>query len=235
MEAIDALSWVHPAAPLLAFFFIRIVEGQGKGVDLLIPSRRSFPRRRTRRYPFPRKRERGESSILMVRGKTEMKRIENAASRQVTFSKRRNGLLKKAFELSVLCDVEIGLIVFSPRGKLYEFSSSSLQSTIERYRERTKEDTSSTTREQDAKRKYEAESLSKKLEDLEASKQKFLGEKLDSCLSEELYEIERKIEKSLRSIRARKASHDSLTFTASSSSYAMEVRTCLRSFIFSII
>ncbi|CAL9782585.1 unnamed protein product [Musa acuminata subsp. burmannicoides] len=140
----------------------------------------------------------------MVRGKTEMKRIENAASRQVTFSKRRNGLLKKAFELSVLCDVEIGLIVFSPRGKLYEFSSSSLQSTIERYRERTKEDTSSTTREQDAKRKYEAESLSKKLEDLEASKQKFLGEKLDSCLSEELYEIERKIEKSLRSIRARK-------------------------------
>uniref|UniRef100_K4AHE2 MADS-box domain-containing protein n=1 Tax=Setaria italica TaxID=4555 RepID=K4AHE2_SETIT len=61
----------------------------------------------------------------MVRGKTEMKRIENATSRQVTFSKRRNGLLKKAFELSVLCDAEVGLIVFSPRGKLYEFASAS--------------------------------------------------------------------------------------------------------------
>ncbi|KHG09442.1 hypothetical protein F383_11659 [Gossypium arboreum] len=60
----------------------------------------------------------------MVRGKTQMKRIENAASRQVTFSKRRNGLLKKAFELSVLCDAEVALIIFSPRGKLYEFSSS---------------------------------------------------------------------------------------------------------------
>lgn len=60
----------------------------------------------------------------MVRGKTEMKRIENATSRQVTFSKRRNGLLKKAFELSVLCDAEVALIIFSPRGKLYEFSSS---------------------------------------------------------------------------------------------------------------
>ncbi|KAL4332960.1 hypothetical protein GQ457_07G009680 [Hibiscus cannabinus] len=60
----------------------------------------------------------------MVRGKTEMKRIENAASRQVTFSKRRNGLLKKAFELSVLCDAEVALIIFSTRGKLYEFSSS---------------------------------------------------------------------------------------------------------------
>ncbi|KAF2612311.1 hypothetical protein F2Q70_00013321 [Brassica cretica] len=60
----------------------------------------------------------------MVRGKTEMKRIENATSRQVTFSKRRNGLLKKAFELSVLCDAEVALIIFSPTSKLYEFSSS---------------------------------------------------------------------------------------------------------------
>jgi hypothetical protein len=59
----------------------------------------------------------------MVRGKTEMKRIENATSRQVTFSKRRNGLLKKAFELSVLCDAEVALVVFSPRGRLYEFAS----------------------------------------------------------------------------------------------------------------
>lgn len=53
-----------------------------------------------------------------------MKRIENTSSRQVTFSKRRSGLLKKAFELSVLCDAEVGLIVFSTSGKLYEFSSS---------------------------------------------------------------------------------------------------------------
>ena len=60
----------------------------------------------------------------MVRGKTQMKRIENETSRQVTFSKRRNGLLKKAFELSVLCDAEVALIIFSTRGRLYEFSSS---------------------------------------------------------------------------------------------------------------
>lgn len=66
----------------------------------------------------------------MVRGRTEMRRIENPTSRQVTFSKRRNGLLKKAFELSVLCEAEIGLIVFSPRGKLYEFSSSRLFSFV---------------------------------------------------------------------------------------------------------
>ncbi|XP_012835493.1 PREDICTED: agamous-like MADS-box protein AGL14 [Erythranthe guttata] len=66
--------------------------------------------------------------------KSEMKRIENAASRQVTFSKRRNGLSKKAYELSVLCDAEVALFVFSPSGKLYEYSSSSvMDNTIERY------------------------------------------------------------------------------------------------------
>lgn len=60
----------------------------------------------------------------MGRGKIEIKRIENNTNRQVTFCKRRNGLLKKAYELSVLCDAEIALIVFSSRGRVYEFSNS---------------------------------------------------------------------------------------------------------------
>ncbi|CAF1707757.1 unnamed protein product [Brassica oleracea] len=60
----------------------------------------------------------------MVRGKIEMEKLQNATSRQVTFSKRRNGLLKKAYELSVLCDAQISLIIFSQRGRLYEFSNS---------------------------------------------------------------------------------------------------------------
>jgi hypothetical protein len=45
--------------------------------------------------------------------KIEIKRIENMTNRQVTFCKRRNGLLKKAYELSVLCDAEVALVVFS--------------------------------------------------------------------------------------------------------------------------
>jgi MADS-box transcription factor len=57
------------------------------------------------------------------KGKTEIKRIENTTNRQVTFCKRRNGLLKKAYELSVLCDAEVALIVFSSRGRLYEYSN----------------------------------------------------------------------------------------------------------------
>ncbi|PSR93384.1 MADS-box transcription factor [Actinidia chinensis var. chinensis] len=61
----------------------------------------------------------------MGRGKVVLERIENKINRQVTFSKRRNGLLKKAFELSLLCDADVALIIFSSRGKLSEFGSSS--------------------------------------------------------------------------------------------------------------
>lgn len=65
-----------------------------------------------------------ESSQRKIgRGKIEIKRIENTTNRQVTFCKRRNGLLKKAYELSVLCDAEVSLIVFSNRGRLYEYSN----------------------------------------------------------------------------------------------------------------
>ena len=59
----------------------------------------------------------------MGRGKVELKRIENPTNRQVTFSKRRNGILKKAFELSILCDAEVALLIFSSSGKVYQFAS----------------------------------------------------------------------------------------------------------------
>jgi MADS-box transcription factor len=64
-----------------------------------------------------------EAAEKMGRGRIEIKRIENTTNRQVTFCKRRNGLLKKAYELSVLCEAEVALIVFSSRGRLYEYSN----------------------------------------------------------------------------------------------------------------
>lgn len=60
----------------------------------------------------------------MGRGKIEIKKIENVNNRQVTFSKRRAGLLKKAKELAILCDAEVAVIIFSSTGKPYEFASS---------------------------------------------------------------------------------------------------------------
>ncbi|KAL2340001.1 hypothetical protein Fmac_007941 [Flemingia macrophylla] len=69
----------------------------------------------------------------MTRSKIKIKKIDNITARQVTFSKRRRGLFKKAAELSVLCDAEVGLIVFSSTGKLFDFSSSNMNDIITRY------------------------------------------------------------------------------------------------------
>ncbi|PQQ11062.1 SVP-like protein [Prunus yedoensis var. nudiflora] len=69
----------------------------------------------------------------MTRRKIQIKKIDNTTARQVTFSKRRRGLFKKAQELSTLCDAEIALVVFSATGKLFEYTSSSVQQVIERH------------------------------------------------------------------------------------------------------
>ncbi|KAG6766740.1 hypothetical protein POTOM_027912 [Populus tomentosa] len=61
----------------------------------------------------------------MGRGKIEIKKIENPTNRQVTYSKRRNGIFKKAQELTVLCDAKVSLIMFSNTNKLNEYISPS--------------------------------------------------------------------------------------------------------------
>ncbi|MCO5575627.1 hypothetical protein L7F22_029429 [Adiantum nelumboides] len=61
--------------------------------------------------------------------------VKNPTKQQVTFSKRRNGLLKKAYELSVLCDAEVAVIVHSTSGKLSQYASSSTAKIIKRYEE----------------------------------------------------------------------------------------------------
>ncbi|XP_024041200.1 MADS-box transcription factor 18 isoform X4 [Citrus clementina] len=77
----------------------------------------------------------------MGRKKLQLQRIENKSRCQVTFSKRRSGLIKKARELSVLCDVDLALVIFSSRGRLYEFcSADSLASILERYQSRIAEE-----------------------------------------------------------------------------------------------
>ncbi|XP_057462416.1 MADS-box protein SOC1-like isoform X2 [Actinidia eriantha] len=145
----------------------------------------------------------------MVRGKTEMKRIENSTSRQVTFSKRRGGLLKKAYELSVLCDAEVALIIFSPKGKLYEFSNSrclSINKTIERYQRNVNEmgiGQKTTSQDNLQHLKEEANYMSEKIELLEASK-RLMGDSLESYSIDELQEVENQLEQSLSKIRATK-------------------------------
>lgn len=69
----------------------------------------------------------------MTRQKIQIKKIDNIAARQVTFSKRRRGLFKKAHELATLCDADIALIVFSASGKLFDYSSSSMLELLRRH------------------------------------------------------------------------------------------------------
>ncbi|KAJ1277445.1 hypothetical protein BS78_04G004400 [Paspalum vaginatum] len=142
------------------------------------------------------------------RGRREMRRIEDSTSRQVTFSKRRSGLLKKAYELSVLCDAEVALIVFSPTGRLYQFASATdLQNTLDRYLNHMEGTRANDEKVDEAgveKWKYEATTLGQKIDVMEAYRRKLLGESLGSCSVQELRELEAQLEKSLSSIRQRK-------------------------------
>ncbi|KAJ3682032.1 hypothetical protein LUZ60_014605 [Juncus effusus] len=170
--------------------------------SLLLALQRQSEKRNQPRLHRERETERERE---MVRGKTEMKRIENATSRQVTFSKRRNGLLKKAFELSVLCDAEVGLIVFSQRGKVYEYASKGMQETIARYKSHAKEH-GNTKEHQNVQQQMKAEAadLTKKIEQLESSKRVLLGENVEECSVDELAKLEERLQKSLQNIRAAK-------------------------------
>lgn len=60
----------------------------------------------------------------MTRGRIQIRKIENTTNRQVTFSKRKNGLFKKAHELTVLCDAKVSIILLSSTDKLHAYISS---------------------------------------------------------------------------------------------------------------
>ncbi|XP_034890349.1 floral homeotic protein AGAMOUS [Populus alba] len=149
-----------------------------------------------------------ESSPLrkLGRGKVEIKRIENTTNRQVTFCKRRSGLLKKAYELSVLCDAEVALIVFSTRGRLYEYSNDSVKSTIERYK-KASADSSNTGSVSEANAQYyqqEAAKLRSQIGNLQNSNRHMLGEALSSLSVKELKSLEIRLEKGISRIRSKK-------------------------------
>ncbi|CAH8391119.1 unnamed protein product [Eruca vesicaria subsp. sativa] len=70
----------------------------------------------------------------MGRRKVEIKPIENKSSRQVTFCKRRNGLIEKARQLSVLCGSSVAVLIVSSTGKVYSSSSGeSMAKILKRY------------------------------------------------------------------------------------------------------
>ncbi|KAH1043082.1 hypothetical protein AAZX31_09G134900 [Glycine max] len=132
----------------------------------------------------------------MGRGRVVLERIENKINRQVTFSKRRSGLLKKAFELSVLCDAEVGLIIFSSRGKLFQYSSTDITKIIERYRQcRYSKSHTGDSLEHDSQSAYhEFLKLRAKYESLERTQRHFQGEDLEPLSFKDLQSLEKQLD-----------------------------------------
>ncbi|KAJ8493125.1 hypothetical protein OPV22_014846 [Ensete ventricosum] len=143
----------------------------------------------------------------MGRGRVQLKRIENKINRQVTFSKRRSGLLKKAHEISVLCDADVAVIVFSTKGKLYEYSTdSSMEKILDRYQrysyaERALVETDTESQENWC---HEYEVLKARIEALQNCQRHLIGEQLDKLTIKEIQQLEQQLETALRKIRSKK-------------------------------
>ncbi|VVA19683.1 PREDICTED: agamous [Prunus dulcis] len=142
----------------------------------------------------------------MGRGKIEIKRIENTTNRQVTFCKRRNGLLKKAYELSILCDAEVALIVFSSRGRLYEYSNNNIRNTIERYKKACSDSSGSTSITEINAQYYQQESakLRQQIQMLQNSNRHLMGDALSTLSVKELKQLENRLERGINRIRSKK-------------------------------
>ncbi|PKA66784.1 MADS-box transcription factor 2 [Apostasia shenzhenica] len=136
----------------------------------------------------------------MGRGKIEIKRIENSTNRQVTFSKRRNGIMKKAREISVLCDAQVSLVIFSSLGKMSEYCSPSttLSKMLERYQQ------NSGKKLWDAKHENlsaEIDRIKKENDNMQIELRHLKGEDVNSLNPKELIPIEEALQNGLASVR----------------------------------
>ncbi|KAG5613401.1 hypothetical protein H5410_024682 [Solanum commersonii] len=139
----------------------------------------------------------------MARGKIQIKKIENQTNRQVTYSKRRNGLFKKANELTVLCDAKVSIVMISSTGKLHEFISPSIttKQLFDLYQKTIGVDiwTSHYEKMQEQLRK-----LKDVNRNLRKEIRQRMGESLNDLNYEQLEELMENVDNSLKLIRERK-------------------------------
>ncbi|XP_050204341.1 MADS-box protein JOINTLESS [Mercurialis annua] len=142
----------------------------------------------------------------MAREKIQIKKIDNATARQVTFSKRRRGLFKKAEELSVLCDADVALIVFSSTGKLFEYSSSSMKKILDRHNLHSKnlEKLEQPSLELQLVEDSNFSRMSKEVAEKSQQLRQMRGEDLQGLNIEELQQLEKSLETGLSRVIEKK-------------------------------
>ncbi|KAM3338092.1 agamous-like MADS-box protein AGL70 [Capsicum galapagoense] len=138
----------------------------------------------------------------MGRRKVEIKRIQDKNCRQVAFCKRRKGLLKKAKELSILCDVDVGVVIISNRGRLHEFASTnSLTGILQRYESHAAAEKEISAEIQDAEQsKFSSMTTGELLQETERQ----LKENVDGVTATDLIHLENELLTALVQIRSRK-------------------------------
>nr|XP_043631534.1 MADS-box protein JOINTLESS-like [Erigeron canadensis] len=143
---------------------------------------------------------------MMAREKVQIKKIDNATARRVTFSKRRRGLFKKAEELSVLCDADVAVILFSSNDKLFHYSSSSMEVVLERRSLHSKnlEKLNQPSLELQLVEDANYANLSKEVAERTLQLRQLRGEELQGLSIEELHHLERLLESGLSRVVAKK-------------------------------
>ncbi|CAN7018673.1 agamous-like MADS-box protein AGL18 [Brassica rapa] len=128
----------------------------------------------------------------MVRGKIELKKIENANRLQVSFTNRRKVLMKKANDLSILCDADVALIVFSSTGNVYNFSSRSMEQILYRYGYVA------------ADHRQREESMASELKRLQLAVERAKGKELEGMSFSDLISLESQLNDSLLRVKDQK-------------------------------
>ncbi|KAK9049726.1 hypothetical protein SSX86_031305 [Deinandra increscens subsp. villosa] len=143
---------------------------------------------------------------MMVSKKPKIKKIDNASARRVTFSKRRRGLFKKAEELSVLCDVDVAVILFSSNDKLFTYSNSSMEEVLERrsLHSRNIEKLNQPSLELQLVEDTNYANLSKEVAEMTLQLRQMRGEELQGLSIEELHQLEKSLEGGLSRVVAKK-------------------------------
>ncbi|KAL6495732.1 hypothetical protein OROGR_030295 [Orobanche gracilis] len=141
----------------------------------------------------------------MGRGKIEIKKIENTSARHVSFSKRRQGLFKKARELAILCDADVAVIIFSSSGRAYAYSNSDMKKILSRFNDCVETGQGRAVEHEPEKQgPNEVDVLNQEIENLKSKQGQLLDKDLINMDLKELDALDKQLHEGLICVKTRK-------------------------------